>query len=227
MSVVKKSGPILEAKHPIGTYRFDAKDSRVIASPDSYKIDECDTCGRKFALPVGSSRLYRNCSDECSKTWNSYMCGSISNFNQLFFYRVKVPRELKGLDLGVLNYFDFSELELSVLVKLRRRPLTAPVLVELIFGLEFTKNGYLRFRSNVVRACNKLKEKKLIRSYKERSFGCTGLGRPRIKYELISKIVTLERKCPNCKSENYTYLENVGKIKCLVCNLEYDIIGEK
>lgn len=143
----------------------------------------------------------------------------------LYFYRVKVSRELEKNDLMYLNWHDYSWLELNIVLALKAGSATAPYLTEKIFGFKYTKSLQLKHRTSVIKALNRLLQIKMVRKYPVHRHD--GIGRPSVRYALMSNIVTLEKKCSNCKNSNYLVIKHEGKVKCIYCGLEWIVPGVK
>jgi hypothetical protein len=187
--------------------------------------DECDTCGRWFAYLKYKTRVIKNCSEACTNTWHTIQTAEPERMMELFFYRVKVPRDLNADDIGGLYWHDYSWLELNILLILKVDPTTAPYITEKVFGLSYTKSGQLKHRSAVVSALTRLIEIKMVRKYPTHRH--EKIGRPVVKYALTSAIVTLNKKCPHCKNNNYRVKKVEGKVKCIYCGLEWMVPGVK
>jgi hypothetical protein len=173
--------------------------------------------------------IFRTCCDGCDLIWADYIQYHPEKLMDLYFYRVKVPDKLKADDIGDLYWSDFSYLQLQIILELKGGPMTAPDLVEKIFGLGYTEQtGMLKHRTHVIAECKRLNKIGIVRSYRAKVKSVTARAyRPRTKYTLTAPIVTLKRKCPNCHNSNYRVLEKIGRVKCLYCGLEWEVPASK
>jgi DNA-binding MarR family transcriptional regulator len=221
---VEKQINIIEPRfgEPFIDSRYDPESEDVKENPDNYEIKECDTCGRKFAELVWESKYHRNCCSVCSFDWKNLSKKRNDAVMRLFYFRVKVPRDLNSCDIGDLYYKDFSRTDLDVLSMIRYNDgLTATDIVNRLYGVKFTVTGMVSKRSTVVERCQKLIKLGLIRKYNAKGDGRP--GRRKVKYKLNHKIVTLYKECPSCGNYNYSILEKSKKIQCINCSLKWEI----
>jgi DNA-binding HxlR family transcriptional regulator len=201
---------------PFGKNRIDGESDEVTSNPNGYNVRECDTCGRKFAWNRFDMRMYRNCCESCSEIWDKSGNLRSNAVMKLYYYRVKVPRELKGMDIGDYHHVDFLRLELDILLRIRAngRPMHVYQLAE---KLE-------RSPKAIDKKCRMLVKKNLLRRVKTKPIGP---GRPKIKYALTNRVVTLYKTCPKCGNNNYHVLDRENKIQCIGCKLKWVIPGVK
>jgi hypothetical protein len=216
---------IKPSKDPFTGLRVDPNSDDVKKTPGSYVFDECDTCGRKFAYIKHRDRVVKHCCESCEKLWTEITTARPDEMIDLYFYKVKVPDELSGDDIGDFYCREYSWLELNIILMLKRDPATAPYLVEKIFGLSYTATGQIKHRSALVHALTRLVGLKIVRKYATRRHEDT--GRPPVKYALTGNIVTTHKKCPHCKNNNYRILKAKGMLKCIYCGLEWTVPGVK
>lgn len=216
--------PVPKSTDPFGVHRFDPESEEVKLRENSYKILECDTCGRKYAVKVWTKYRYRNCCEACTEAWGKLRRRKNDTLMRLFFYRVKVPRDLTGVDLGDLYYKDFTRTDLDVLMTINFwKGVTAVQIVDKLYGIKRTKSGQVSKRSSIVESCQRLIKMGLIRKYNEANPDHP--GRRRKKYKLTHEPVTLTKKCPNCENNNYFLLKRSMKIQCINCGLKWKIPG--
>ena len=203
-----------QVKEPFGMDLFDPE--TVKDQPNVYVVKDCDVCGRKFAHYRYKGRLYRNCCEKCTLFWKKFSPLKSMKMS-LFYFRVKVKRDIDE-DIGGVQYFSYSPLEMDILMhlKAREKGMNVDTMMDKVYGERAESKRVL-----ILRSCKKLIDKGKVRKYK--SFHSTGVGRPRVFYNTVKEIVVLTKKCPNCTNNVYELLKEKEAIQCVYCSLKWKV----
>ena len=201
---------------------FDASSNEVLKNPNTFSIRNCHTCGKEYAILKYTTRLKpRNCSKECSNIWIKKKNDPMKLMD-LYYYNTMIPSEFEITE----NNNDFytytqTEMDIIMILKSQEKGKDDYWLTEKIFGYRETKKGFLSYRSSVVKACQSLIKKGVLRKYKSKTND--NKGRPKTKYVRTRRIVHTTKECPYCRCENYYVIKETQKIKCIQCGLEWRV----
>jgi hypothetical protein len=202
------------------TLRYDPDSKMVRGKPDLFEEYECDSCGTVFTRKKFIETIVNTCSSSCSRVWKDYSKEK-DRLMKLHFYRVKFPRDLEIIDMKkVLDNLSWVEMQVMYVLN-NHRGKDIYWIIDKVFGTKYTEKGWISKRSAIYRALRRLIDRGRIRVYSNQPKGQRGC--PRKKYVLREKVVTLDKECAYCDGDNFTVNEEMMKIKCLQCGLEWDI----